>query len=952
MPKSTVQTSRFLNNFYRQNPKVVPAHPNQNCEYGKVGQHTMDSDYHSHPNSSDCYYSNPKQPAQRSYAQPNELRRVNPTINPKTGKADYDRAAGVEYYKSHEIFHEAQFQKGLITPLAQTKNVEARECVMKQGECVIRPHGQHIKHKLSGTPIDQQLTNISQLAYIEIPWFDGDSSGSVDMHEYVEKLMLFFTDNEIVNEDTKLWIMSQRLRGYAYDNYVAWESDHYTRRKSVTLLGALRNLKKLVYRQESIQNESKDYVKKIKINCWSESKLIQRCPFIGKYRAQIIMEMREDKYINKETFEVDFKIDALMSRREMEVLGPRLDFSLPKTSISSTTQPHVPSPDHSLKPQQLETNCESFHPNSEPDEPCPVSNNSCLDSQSSIIDPRVGDSGYVEKEGDRDQQNKIEESEAGSDLPQGTSLPQAEPKPWSETAHVELVSPSSVKISTETVRSQKKKRGIRNRKRTSKRPVPGNEYGETPTTFIETQIFYKGGKGIPIRESQIPIRTQVYYRSKQPYKLPSRVFWQSKETRLHNKGKWLAGPGYLKDMLKGKADPVLASQIDRVENPDLGRKLLKNELEVLNNLDSVSEAGTLPRSRFRPASTPIVTNKPLVSSPSHVKTPPVTYQNDVPKWTSTPVRQIKEETKGVLPISMLVHEHISGLVSSSIISDRAGATPDVIDIAQVEQDLTLEVEEQEKPKRTSPQKSTLSEDRGLSLVISQTLPLADLPRGPNIHLIPYSIGVTPTEQYLGAEDREQPEVVSPPNSTKSGDRGNTQVTSKILPLQDMTAKSNGGRHNFNIRGQPKFPQNIRLPRARSPKRHKLSLGEQKKQCKREFPSPPKHYQQGEGHGYYDKEPRFPPRGRGRERSPGECNIRSLDFDGQGSWSTFERKFLSFIRNNKITDEQAKLSQLSLSLQGKASDFYETKVGRLESQRMDITLYLVLKILRNRYERED
>ena len=312
----------------------------------------------------------------------------------------------------------------------------------------------------------------------------------------------------------------------------------------------------------------------------------------------------------------------------------------------------------------------------------------------------------------------------------------------------------------------------------------------------------------------------------------------------------------------------------------------------------------------------------------------------------------------------------------------------MIEVIPIEQD--LEAKDYEKPERTSLQTSTKSEDSGNSQVTSQILPppLADLPcipnsvgatptkqdlgaeerekpetvspqvtpqilPLPNIPLIQNSVVVTPTEQYLGAEDREQPEVVSPPNSTKSGDRGNTQVTSKILPLQDMTAKSNGGRHNFNIRGQPKFPQNIRLPRARSPKRHKLSLGEQKKQCKREFPSPPKHYQQGEGHGYYDKEPRFPPRGRGRERSPGECNIRSLDFDGQGSWSTFERKFLSFIRKNKITDEQAKLSQLSLSLQGKASDFYETKVGRLECQVfVELTLNLVLKILRNRYERED
>ena len=477
-----------------------------------------------------------------------------------------------------------------------------------------------------------------------------------------------------------------------------------------------------------------------------------------------------------------------------------------------------------------------------------MSNNSCLDSQSSIIDPRVGDSGYFELVGDRDQQIKIEESEAGSDLPQGTSLPQAEPKPWSRATHVKLVSPSSLEISTETVRSQKKKRVFRNRKRTSKRPVPDNEYVETPTTFIETQIFYKGGKGIPTLESQIPIRTQVYYRSKQPYKLPSRVFWQSKETNTHNKGKWLAGPGYLKDMLKGKTEPVLASQINRVVNPDLERKLVQNELEALNNSDSVSEAGTLPRSRFRPTSTPIVKNKPLVLSPGHVKTPPVTYQNDVPKWTSTPLRQNREETKGDLSISMLVHKpDISGLVSSGYtISDRVGATLDVIDVAQAEQDLASEVEHREKPKRTSPQKSTLSEDRGHSLVISQTLPLianmievipvgqgleaedrkiperaslqtstksedrgnsqvtsqtlplADLPRGPNIPLIPYSKGVTPTEQYLGAEDREKPEIVSPPNSTKSEDRGNTQVTSKILPLQDMAAKSNGVRHNYDV----------------------------------------------------------------------------------------------------------------------------------------------------------
>ena len=550
---------------------------------------------------------------------------------------------------------------------------------------------------------------------------------------------------KIVNEDTKLWIMSQRLEGYAYDNYVAWRSDHYTRRKSVTLLDALRNLKKLVYRQESIQNESKDYEKKIKINCWSESQLIQRCPFIGKYRAQIIMEMGEHDYINKETFEVHFKNEAFMSRREMEVLGTRLDFSLPRPSISSTSQPQVPHPDHSLKLQQIETNFESFNPDSEPDEPCPVSNNSCLDSQSSIIDPRVGDSGYFELVGDRDQQIKIEESEAGSDLPQGTSLPQAEPKPWSKATHAKLVSPSSLEISTETVRSQKKKRVFRNRKRTSKRPVPDNEYVETPTTFIETQIFYKGGKGIPTLESQIPIRTQVYYRSKQPYKLPSRVFWQSKETNTHNKGKWLAGPGYLKDMLKGKTEPVLASQINRVVNPDLERKLVQNELEALNNSDSVSEAGTLPRSRFRPASTLIVTKKPLVSSPSHAKTPPVTYQNEVPKWTSTPLRQNREETKGDLSISMLAHEHdISGLVSSPyIISDRVGATPDVIDIAQAEQDLAPEVEEQEKPKRTSPQKSTLSEDRGHSLVISQTLPL-----------FANMIEVIPVGQGLEAEDQK------------------------------------------------------------------------------------------------------------------------------------------------------------------------------------------------------
>ena len=54
----------------------------------------------------------------------------------------------------------------------------------------------------------------------------------------------------------------------------------------------------------------------------------------------------------------------------------------------------------------------------------------------------------------------------------------------------------------------------------------------------------------------------------------------------------------------------------------------------------------------------------------------------------------------------------------------------------------------------------------------------------------------------------------------------------------------------------------------------------------------------------------------------------------------------------MTDEQAKLSQLSLSLQGKASDFLETKVGRLKSQGFELTLNLVLQILRNRYERED
>ena len=193
-----------------------------------------------------------------------------------------------------------------------------------------------------------------------------------------------------------------------------------------------------------------------------------------------------------------------------------------------------------------------------PEEMCSVSNNPCFDCESSSIDPRVCDSGEIkqnESKGDGEtdclltQNNIVEEvlNDQGE-----TDLLKADSEPRSETVQVQLVSPHISETPVEPVRSQRRKRHRRNRKRTSKEMVRDIEYGEPSTACIESQIFYRGGKGIPTSGSQIPIKTQVFYRSKQPYKLPSRVFWQSKDTSSHNKGKWLAGPGYLKaNLLKG-----------------------------------------------------------------------------------------------------------------------------------------------------------------------------------------------------------------------------------------------------------------------------------------------------------------------------------------------------------------------------------------------------------------
>ena len=139
--------------------------------------------------------------------------------------------------------HETQIvPQGFMTPIVQT---------VEEGECVMEPHGQHIKYYLQGSsdsPTDQHCTNTSTLAYVEIPCFDLEPNGSVDMQEFVDKIKSFIERKNIVNEDDKLQIMSQRLKGNAYDYYVAWRSYHYTNGKTATLFDALQNLKKLVYR--------------------------------------------------------------------------------------------------------------------------------------------------------------------------------------------------------------------------------------------------------------------------------------------------------------------------------------------------------------------------------------------------------------------------------------------------------------------------------------------------------------------------------------------------------------------------------------------------------------------------------------------------------------------------------------------------------------------------------
>ena len=97
-----------------------------------------------------------------------------------------------------------------------------------------------------------------------------------------------------------------------------------------------------------------------------------------------------------------------------------------------------------------------------------------------------------------------------------------------------------------------------------------------PLVSIDTQFIYRGSGGLPIVRGQTPIRTQVFYRTKQPFKFPARVFWKSKNTQSHNKGQWVAGPGYLKDdLLKWKIEPPPNTDINC---PNVKENLFRNEL--------------------------------------------------------------------------------------------------------------------------------------------------------------------------------------------------------------------------------------------------------------------------------------------------------------------------------------------------------------------------------------
>ena len=113
-----------------------------------------------------------------------------------------------------------------------------------------------------------------------------------------------------------------------------------------------------------------------------------------------------------------------------------------------------------------------------------------------------------------------------------------------------------------------------------------------PLVSIDTQFIYRGSEGLPTVRGQTPIRTQVFYRTKQPFKFPARVFWKSKNTQSHNKGQWVAGPGYLKDdLLKWKIGPPPNTDINC---PNVKENLFRNELLNASKLVGKAVAPDFP----------------------------------------------------------------------------------------------------------------------------------------------------------------------------------------------------------------------------------------------------------------------------------------------------------------------------------------------------------------------
>ena len=80
------------------------------------------------------------------------------------------------------------------------------------------------------------------------------------------------------------------------------------------------------------------------------------------------------------------------------------------------------------------------------------------------------------------------------------------------------------------------------------------------------------------------------------------------------------------------------------------------------------------------------------------------------------------------------------------------------------------------------------------------------------------------------------------------------------------------------------------------------------------------------------------------------------FDGQGSWSTFEKKFRAMLRANNIDEESKELLYLSSALQGSVSDWFEKKIKHMGSTYAlggrEVALRDALHLLKNRYAKDE